>query len=86
MQKFVFKVDGMMCPMCEAHTNDAVRAIYPKAKVTSSHKAGETTVIGEGIDPTRVKETVEKTGYKVTDFTEEPYEKGGFFSKLFKRK
>ena len=76
----------MMCPMCEAHTNDAVRAIYPKAKVSSSHKTGETIVIGEGIDPTRVKETIEKTGYKVTDFTEEHCEKVRFFSKLFKRK
>ena len=86
MQKFTFKVDGMMCPMCEAHTNDAIRAVYPKAKVSSSHKSGETIVIGEGIDPTRVKETVEKTGYKVEGFTEEPYEKKGFLSSLFGKK
>ena len=86
MQKITFKVDGMMCPMCESYTNDAVRNIYPKAKVSSSHKSGETVVIGEGIDPTRVKETIEKTGYKVITYTEEPYEKKGFFSSLFGKK
>lgn len=86
MQKIIFKVDGMMCPMCEAHANDSVRSIYPKAKVTSSHKAGETVVIGEGVDPTRVKESIEKTGYKVISFTEELYEKKGFLSGIFGKK
>ena len=75
MQKITLKVDGMMCPMCESHSNDAVRNIYPKAKVSSSHKEGETIVIGEGIDPTRVKESIEKTGYKVLDVKVEEYVK-----------
>lgn len=30
-------VDGMMCGMCEAHVNDAVRKAFPVKKVTSSH-------------------------------------------------
>ena len=83
MQKITFGVEGMMCPMCESHVNDAVRNIYPDAKVSSSHKSATTVVIGEGIDATRVKETIEKTGYKVTSITEEPYEKKGFFKSLF---
>ncbi len=86
MEKITLKVDGMMCSMCEAHTNDAVRGIYPKAKVTSSHKAGETTIIGEGIDPTRVTETVEKLGYKVLGVTQEEYVKKGFLASLFAKK
>ncbi len=86
MKKITFKVDGMMCPMCESHTNDAVRNIYPKAKVSSSHKSGETIVVGEGIDPTRVKESIEKTGYRVLDVKEEEYVKKGFFSSLFSKK
>ena len=86
MKKIVIKVDGMMCPMCEAHVNAAVRAEYPKAKVTSSHKVGETVVEGEGLDATRVAEAIEKTGYKVTASTEESYEKKGFLSGLFKKK
>ena len=27
MLKITVKVDGMMCGMCEAHVNDAVRAV-----------------------------------------------------------
>ena len=84
--KFIFKVDGMMCPMCESHVNTAVRNEYPKAKVSSSHKKGETTVEGEGIDPTRVKELIEKDGYKVLDVVEAASEKKGFFSSLFSKK
>lgn len=86
MKKFTFAVDGMMCPMCEAHTNDAVRAVYPKAKVASSHKDGTTTVIGDGIEPDVVKAAIEKTGYKVSDVKEEEYVKKGFFSSLFGKK
>ena len=76
----------MMCPMCEAHVNDAVRAVYPKVKVSSSHKDALTTVIGDGIDPAKIKVAIEKTGYKVTEITEEPYEKKGILSSLFGKK
>ena len=38
------KVGGMMCSMCEAHINDAVRAACSVKKVTSSHSKGETAV------------------------------------------
>ena len=34
-------VDGMMCGMCEAHVNDAVRKAFPVKKVTSSHGRGQ---------------------------------------------
>jgi copper chaperone CopZ len=86
MQKLTLKVEGMMCPMCESHVNDAVRCTYPKCKVTSSHKLGQTVVIGEGLDPTRVKELIEKDGYRVLETCEEPYEKKHFLSKLFGKK
>ena len=83
MQKITLSVEGMMCPMCESHVNDAVRCTYPKCKVTSSHKLGQTVVIGEGLDPTRVKELIENDGYRVLEINDEPYEKTGFFSKIF---
>ena len=41
------KVGGMMCGMCEAHINDAVRAACPVKKVTSSHSKGETVILTE---------------------------------------
>ena len=31
------KIDGMMCGMCEAHVNDAIRSKLNVKKVTSSH-------------------------------------------------
>ena len=43
-------------------------------------------VDGEGIDPTRVKELIEKDGYKVIDVVEAASEKNGFFSSLFSKK
>ena len=41
------KVEGMMCGMCEAHVNDAVRKAIPVKKVTSSHTKGETVILTE---------------------------------------
>ena len=32
MEKITVKIEGMMCGMCEAHINDVIRRIYPKAK------------------------------------------------------
>lgn len=37
MLKYTIKVDGMMCGMCEAHVNDAIRKAFFAKKVTSSH-------------------------------------------------
>ena len=34
------QVDGMMCGMCEAHVNDAVRKAFPVKKVTSGAQIG----------------------------------------------
>ena len=42
MYKTTLKIDGMMCDMCEAHVNDAVRTAFPMTKVSSSRKKGKT--------------------------------------------
>ena len=34
------KVSGMVCSMCEAHINDAIRAAFSVEKVSSSHSKG----------------------------------------------
>ena len=47
MIKTIVKVDGMMCGMCEAHVNDAVRRAMPVKKVSSSHLKGETVILSE---------------------------------------
>lgn len=80
--KTTIKVEGMMCNMCEAHVNDAVRAAVSSSKVNSSHKKGITEVITEKEpDETVLREAVEKDGYKVLGITTEPYEKKGLFGR-----
>lgn len=45
MTKTVLKIDGMMCGMCEAHVNDAIRNAFAVKKVSSSHTKGRTEII-----------------------------------------
>ena len=47
MLKYILKIDGMMCGMCEAHINEAIRAAFNVKKVSSSHSKGETVIITE---------------------------------------
>lgn len=76
------KIDGMMCGMCEAHVNDAIRAAVSPKKVNSSHSKGITEIISENeLDSAVLREAVEKDGYKVLDITSEPYEKKGLFGR-----
>ena len=44
MFRTVVKIDGMMCGMCEAHINDAIRRNFNVKKVKSSHSKGETVI------------------------------------------
>lgn len=70
------KVDGMMCGMCEAHVNDAVRKALPVKKVSSSHTKGETVILTEEAPDLQViRNAIDKTGYSVTDISSMPYEK-----------
>ena len=79
------KVNGMMCPMCEAHVNDAIRDRFAVEKVTSSHKKKETVVLTEmPIEDESLRATITAMGYKVGEITREPYEKKGLFSRFAK--
>ena len=86
MKKYVLAVDGMMCGMCEAHVNNAVRAASNVIDVKSSHSKGTTEITCENeIDVEAVKSAIEKEGYKVLSVKEATDEKQGFFAKLFKK-
>ncbi|MCR4605260.1 MAG: cation transporter [Eubacterium sp.] len=63
--KTTVRIDGMMCGMCEAHMNDAIRRVLPDAKkVKSSHKKGITTFqTDEPVSEEILKNVVEETGY-----------------------
>ena len=80
MFKTVLKIDGMMCGMCEAHVNDAIRKAIPEAqKVTSSHTKGESSFLSEA-EPNvdRLKEAINETGYTVLSMNTEAYNKKKF--------
>ncbi len=64
MIKITVKVDGMMCGMCEAHVNDAVRRALPVKKVTSNHRRGETVILCEtDIEDDRIAAVIKDSGY-----------------------
>ena len=86
MNKITLKIDGMMCPMCEAHMNDAVRKSFEVKKVVSSHKDKQTVILTDTeINDSELKAVVEKTGYKLLGITRAPYEKKGILSILKKK-
>jgi copper chaperone CopZ len=66
-------VDGMMCGMCEAHVNDAVRKAVSPKKVSSSHSKGQTIVVTLGKpDLEAIRKAIDETGYTVTGIASEP--------------
>ena len=76
MYKITLGVDGMMCNMCEAHVNDNIRNKFKVKKVESSHSKNETVIIAkEEIAEDVLRTTIEETGYKLTSYKIEPYEK-----------
>ena len=82
MVKITLGVDGMACGMCESHINDEVRRHFKIKKVTSSHGKGETVIIApQEIEEQELRSVIGATGYEVTSYKSEPYEKKGLFSR-----
>ncbi len=79
MFKTVVKSEGMMCGMCEKHINNAVSRAFITENISSSFKKGETEIISETLpDENKIREVIEKEGYKVISISSEPYEKKKF--------
>lgn len=79
------KISGMMCGMCEAHVNDAVRRAVPVKKVSSSHAKGEAVILSEQQpDEQALRAAISETGYDVLSVSTKPYEKRGLFGLLKK--
>ena len=80
MIKTIVSVDGMVCGMCEAHINDAIRTAFPVKKVSSSHTKKETVILSEeSLDQEAVKRAITGAGYTPLSVTEEVAEKKGLF-------
>ena len=74
MFETVIKIDGMMCGMCEAHINDAVRHAFSVKKVSSSHTHGKTVILSEEKpNGELLKKVIADTGYEVVSIDTHPY-------------
>ena len=65
MYKTTAKVEGMMCNMCEAHVQEAVRNAFAGAKkVSADHRKAELTFLTkEAPDIETLKKIITDTGY-----------------------
>ena len=83
MIKTTLKIDGMMCPMCEAHINNVIRRAVPGAqKVSASHTKGEASFLTEeAVDENLLKDAIAATGYTCLSVTTDLYEKKGWFGR-----
>ena len=79
MIKTTLNITGMMCPKCEAHMNDAIKAAFKVKSVESSHKDNKTVIVSkEALDEKLIADTVASTGYKLEGISSEEIEKKGF--------
>ena len=86
MIRTTVRIGGMMCGMCEAHINDAIRSAFAVKKVSSSRAKGETVILSETPpDPEKLRQTVEAAGYTFLSASGEAAGEKGFLSGLFRR-
>lgn len=80
MHQITLKIDGMRCPMCEAHVCDAIRRALPQAKkVKASHRKGEASfLLEEEMDLSPIIAQIETTGYRILDQQSSPGKKSLF--------
>ena len=82
MVKTIVKSEGMMCHMCEAHVNNAIKKKFKVKSVESSFESGVTEITSENTpDEAELRETIEAEGYKVLTVSSTIIEKKGFFKR-----
>ena len=65
MEKII-KVEGMMCPHCEAHASAACKALDGVVDAVASHKEGTVRVIlSKDVADEVIAEAIKGAGYKV---------------------
>ena len=78
MGKITVEVSGMMCGMCEAHINDAVRKAFPDVeKVNSSRAKNQTEIISKNpLDEGKLKKVMlHKPGVELEHLVPEELER-----------
>ncbi|MBE7005697.1 MAG: heavy-metal-associated domain-containing protein [Ruminococcaceae bacterium] len=83
MIKTILKIEGMMCPMCEAHICDTIRKAIPGAKkVSASRGKNEASFLADApVDFDALKAAVNATGYTCLGVESAPVEKKGWFGR-----
>ena len=59
------KIEGMMCPHCEARVKNTILQARGVSEARVSHADGEAVVLGDALDAKAIAEAVEAQGYKV---------------------
>ena len=74
MFKITAKVEGLKCPNCERHINEAIKEAFSIKKVTASHTDKEVVITSkEDIDNDKLTAVVAEAGYEVMDIQKETY-------------
>ena len=69
-------IDGMMCEMCEAHINDAIRKHFAVKSAKSNRRKKQCVVVSEEpLDEGRLREVIAETGYDLLSISSEPYQR-----------
>ena len=72
MNKYVLKINGMRCGMCEAHVQNEIRKSINVEKVKASHIKNELVVITEKeLDEDGFHQILDKTGYEIKSYKRE---------------
>ena len=66
--ELTMKIEGMMCPHCEARVKKALEAFPEVAEATPSHEKNNAVIRLSGeIDVAKLKAAVEEAGYTVVE-------------------
>ena len=72
-------IDGMMCEMCEAHINDAIRKNFAVKSAKSNRRKKQCVVVSEEeLDQDKIRSVISETGYDLLSISSAPYQKKGF--------
>ena len=79
MTQTTIGIDGMMCEMCAAHINAAIRRNFTVKSAKSNRKKKQCVVVSEEpLDEDKIRSVIGETGYDLLSITSEPYQKKGF--------
>ena len=83
MTRTTVQVSGMVCGMCEAHVNDAIRSAFSVKKVTSSRARGETVIESDTpLNHEKLRRVISNTGYLMLSAAEEEVSKRSLIRRI----